>query len=49
MTNSPSKDIAQDVFLALFRGDADFDRSRGSMRALLLGIARHMAWKRRRP
>jgi len=48
MTNSSSsaEDIAQDVFLALFRGEAELDRSRGSMRALLLGIARHLAWKR---
>jgi RNA polymerase sigma-70 factor (ECF subfamily) len=48
MTNSPAaaEDIAQDVFLALLRGDAEFDRRRGSMRALLLGIARHLTWKR---
>jgi RNA polymerase sigma-70 factor (ECF subfamily) len=48
MTNSASsaKDVAQEVFLALFRGEAELDHSRGSMRALLLGIARHMAWRR---
>jgi RNA polymerase sigma-70 factor (ECF subfamily) len=48
MTNSPSaaEDIAQDVFLTLLRGDAEPDASRGSARALLLGIARHLIWKR---
>ena len=48
MTNSASsaEDIAQDVFLALFRGEAELDRSRGSLRALLLGMARHLAWRR---
>jgi RNA polymerase sigma-70 factor (ECF subfamily) len=48
MTNSVSsaEDITQDVFVAIFRGEAELDHSRGSMRALLLGIARHMAWKR---
>jgi RNA polymerase sigma-70 factor (ECF subfamily) len=48
MTNSSSsaEDITQDVFLALFRGEAELDGARGSMRALLLGMARHMAWKR---
>jgi RNA polymerase sigma-70 factor (ECF subfamily) len=48
MTNSPAvaEDIAQDVFLVLLRGDAELDRLRGSLRALLLGIARHLAWKR---
>lgn len=48
MTNSPevAEDIAQDTFLTLWRGEAELDRSRGSMRALLLGIARHLAWKR---
>ncbi|HEY1215330.1 MAG TPA: RNA polymerase sigma factor [Bryobacteraceae bacterium] len=48
MTNSPAvaEDIAQDTFLTLWRGEAEWDRSRGSARALLLGIARHLAWKR---
>jgi RNA polymerase sigma-70 factor (ECF subfamily) len=48
MTNSAAsaEDIAQDVFLALFRGQAELDRSRGSIRALLLGMARHLVWKR---
>jgi RNA polymerase sigma-70 factor, ECF subfamily len=48
MTNSPAvaEDITQDTFLTLWRGDAELDRSRGSARALLLGIARHLAWKR---
>jgi RNA polymerase sigma-70 factor (ECF subfamily) len=47
MTNSASvaEDVAQEVFLALLRRQAEFDPSRGSVRALLLGIARHMAWK----
>jgi RNA polymerase sigma-70 factor (ECF subfamily) len=48
MTNSPAvaEDIAQEVFLVLWRGEAEFDRGRGSLRALLLGVARHLAWKR---
>jgi RNA polymerase sigma-70 factor (ECF subfamily) len=48
MTNSVSsaEDIMQDVFVAILRGEAELDRSRGSMRAFLMGIARHMAWKR---
>src|SRR5579862_5540766 len=48
MTNSPAvaEDIAQDVFLALLRGDATLDRSRGSLRALLLGVTRHLTLKR---
>jgi RNA polymerase sigma-70 factor (ECF subfamily) len=48
MTNSAAlaEDIAQDVFLALLRGEAEFKPARGSLRALLLGVARHLAWKR---
>ena len=48
ISNSPSiaEDIAQDVFLAVLRGKAELDSSRGSLRALLLGIARRLAWKR---
>lgn len=48
MTNSlaAAEDITQDAFLVLWRGEAEWDRSRGSARALLLGIARHLAWKR---
>lgn len=48
MTNSPAaaEDIAQEVFLSVWRGEAEIDRSRGSWRSLLLGIARNMAWKR---
>jgi RNA polymerase sigma-70 factor (ECF subfamily) len=48
MSNSPdvADDVSQDVFLVLLRGEADYDRSRGSLRALLLGIARNLIWKR---
>jgi RNA polymerase sigma-70 factor (ECF subfamily) len=47
MTNSAavSEDIAQDVFLFLFRQPNRFDPSRGTMRAFLLGIARNIALK----
>ncbi len=47
MTNSRAiaEDIAQDVFMEILRGRAEFDPHRGSVRALLLGIARHFAWK----
>jgi RNA polymerase sigma factor (sigma-70 family) len=48
MTNSPAaaEDIAREVFLTLLRGEAAHDPARGSIRALLLGIARHLTWKR---
>jgi len=48
MTSSPAvaEDIAQDVFLSLFRLPHRFDPSRGSMRAFLLGVARNLALKR---
>ena len=48
MTNSgaTAEDIAQEVFLSLWRGEAELDAARGSWRALLLGIARNIAWKR---
>jgi RNA polymerase sigma-70 factor (ECF subfamily) len=48
MSNSASvaDDISQDVFLTLLRGEAEFDHARGSLRALLLSIARHLIWKR---
>ncbi len=48
MTNSPAiaEDIAQDVFVVLLRGEAELDVGRGSLRALFLGIARRLAWKR---
>ena len=48
MTNSRSaaEDIAQEVFLALLRGSIKFDHNRGSLRAVLFGSARHMAWQR---
>ncbi|HEX4810322.1 MAG TPA: sigma-70 family RNA polymerase sigma factor [Bryobacteraceae bacterium] len=47
MTNSPAlaEDIAQDVFLLVWRGEAELDASRGTIRSLLLGIARNLAWK----
>ncbi len=41
-----AEDIAHDVFMLLLRGDVQFDAARGSMRSLLLGVARHCAWKR---
>jgi RNA polymerase sigma-70 factor (ECF subfamily) len=47
MTSSAAvaEDIAQDVFLALFRQPNRFDPSRGTMRAFLLGIARNLTLK----
>jgi RNA polymerase sigma-70 factor (ECF subfamily) len=50
MTGSTSiaEDIAQDVFLTLLRGGGQIDKSRGSVRAFLLGIARNLALKRLR-
>jgi RNA polymerase sigma-70 factor (ECF subfamily) len=48
MTSSAAvaEDIAQDVFLSVFRQPNRFDPSRGTMRAFLLGIARNIALKR---
>jgi DNA-directed RNA polymerase specialized sigma24 family protein len=48
MSNSASvaDDISRDVFLVLLRGEARLNESRGSLRALLLGIARNLLWKR---
>jgi RNA polymerase sigma-70 factor (ECF subfamily) len=48
MTSSAAiaEDIAQDVFLSLFRQPNRFDPSRGTMRAFLLGIARNVTLKR---
>ncbi|MBV9265819.1 MAG: RNA polymerase sigma factor [Acidobacteriaceae bacterium] len=47
MTNCPAtaEDIVQEVFLTLWRGEAEVDPARGSSRALLLGMARHFAWR----
>jgi RNA polymerase sigma-70 factor (ECF subfamily) len=47
MTSSAAvaEDIAQDVFLVLFRQPNRFDPSRGTMRAFLLGIARNLTLK----
>jgi RNA polymerase sigma-70 factor, ECF subfamily len=48
MTGSPiaAEDIAQDVFLSLLRQPDRFDRTRGTIRPFLLGIARNLALKR---
>jgi len=41
-----AEDIAQEVFLALWRRPDGFDASRGQLRAYLLGVARNMVLKR---
>lgn len=48
MTKSPAvaEDVTQDVFVALLDRKVRFDQSRGSLRALLLGITRHLVYKR---
>ncbi|MDQ2710959.1 MAG: RNA polymerase sigma factor [Acidobacteriota bacterium] len=48
MSNSSTvaEDITQDVFLALLRGEVQLQPSRGSLKALLLGVARNLVWKR---
>jgi len=42
-SRSMAEDITQDVFLLLIRKDLDFDPSRGSFSAFLLGVARNLA------
>jgi RNA polymerase sigma-70 factor, ECF subfamily len=42
-----AEDIVQDCFLTLLR-NAAFDARQGSLRTYLLGIVRHLAWKRLR-
>jgi RNA polymerase sigma-70 factor (ECF subfamily) len=43
MAPAAADDIAQEVFLRLLRGQAQFDEARGSLRGFLLGIARNLA------
>ena len=44
--SATAEDIAQEVFLVLWRGQTKVDAARGSWRSLLLGVARNLAWKR---
>ncbi|HET9358690.1 MAG TPA: RNA polymerase sigma factor [Vicinamibacterales bacterium] len=44
--NDAADDIAQDVFLVLWRQPDRFDPARGSLRAYLLGVARNLTRKR---
>jgi len=43
MAPEAADDIAQEVFLRLLRGQVQFDEARGSLRSLLLGVARNLA------
>jgi RNA polymerase sigma factor (sigma-70 family) len=43
MAPGAADDIAQEVFLRLLRGQVQFDEARGSLRGLLLGVARNLA------
>src|SRR5579872_1727136 len=45
-SSAAAEDIAQDVFLSLLRQPDRFDRSRGALRAFLLGIARNLTLKK---
>ena len=44
--SSVAEDIAQDVFVTLWRGPDRYESRRGSLRSFLLGIARNLALKR---
>jgi RNA polymerase sigma-70 factor (ECF subfamily) len=47
-----AEDVTQETFLALWRRPASFDPGRGTIRALLLGIARNLIlknWRDERP
>jgi len=39
-------DVVQETFLAVLRGTGRYDASRGPVVSYLLGIARHLVWKR---
>jgi RNA polymerase sigma-70 factor (ECF subfamily) len=43
MAPDAADDIAQEVFLRMLRGQIQFDETRGSLRAFLLGVARNLA------
>ena len=48
MTGSPSaaEDVAQDTFLELIRRPHSYNPARGSMRVFLIGVARHLVYRR---
>lgn len=48
MTGSKSiaEDVAQEVFLTVLRDESEVDPARGTLRALLFGITRHLVWQR---
>ena len=41
-----AEDVTQEVFMVLIRGNADYDPSRGSVNAFMLGIARNHVLRR---
>ena len=41
-----AEDVTQEVFMVLIRGNADYDPSRGSVHAFMLGIARNHVLRR---
>jgi len=43
-----AEDVTQEVFMVLIRGDADYDATRGSVIAFILGIARNHVLRRLR-
>ncbi len=48
MTGSPeaAEDVAQDTFLELIRRPHSFNPARGSIRVFLVGVARHLVYRR---
>jgi len=47
-SHTMAEDVTQEVFMALIRGDAQYDPERGSVAAFMLGVARNFVLRRLR-